>query len=95
MDLVKHEDPWFGIEQEYSLFDADNYPYGWPKGMLFGIKNIFIFLTIIIIGGFPPQQGPFYCGVGAGKVFARDLVEAHYRACLYSGINISGINAEG
>ena len=27
-------------------------------------------------------------------MFARDLIEAHYRACLYSGINISGINAE-
>lgn len=32
--------------------------------------------------------------LGAGKVFARDVVEAHYRACLYAGINISGINAE-
>jgi glutamine synthetase len=31
---------------------------------------------------------------GTGKVFARDLIEAHYRACLYSGVNISGINAE-
>lgn len=31
---------------------------------------------------------------GAGKVFARDAVEAHYRACLYAGVNISGINAE-
>jgi len=45
-------------------------------------------------GGFPGPQGPYYCGVGAGKVFARDLIEAHYRACLYAGINISGINAE-
>ena len=27
-------------------------------------------------------------------MFARDLIEAHYRACLYAGINISGINAE-
>ena len=34
------------------------------------------------------------CAAGAGKVFARDLIEAHYRACLYAGINISGINAE-
>lgn len=33
-------------------------------------------------------------GSGAGKVFARDLIEAHYRCCLYAGINISGINAE-
>lgn len=27
-------------------------------------------------------------------MFARDLIEAHYRACLYAGVNISGINAE-
>ncbi|KAJ5082761.1 Glutamine synthetase beta-Grasp [Penicillium argentinense] len=45
-------------------------------------------------GGFPGAQGPYYCGVGTGKVYCRDIVEAHYRACLYAGINISGINAE-
>ncbi|GMR48907.1 hypothetical protein PMAYCL1PPCAC_19102, partial [Pristionchus mayeri] len=44
--------------------------------------------------GFPGPQGPYYCGVGAGKVYGRDVVEAHYRACLYAGINISGTNAE-
>ena len=38
--------------------------------------------------------GPYYCGVGANKVYGRDVVEAHYRACLYAGINISGTNAE-
>ena len=32
--------------------------------------------------------------LGAGKVYARDLIEAHYRVCLYAGIKISGINAE-
>ncbi|CAL1535083.1 unnamed protein product [Lymnaea stagnalis] len=44
--------------------------------------------------GYPGPQGPYYCGVGADKVYGRDIVEAHYRACLYAGINISGINAE-
>jgi len=44
--------------------------------------------------GYPGPQGPYYCGVGAGKVYGRDIVEAHYRACLYTGINISGTNAE-
>jgi glutamine synthetase len=44
--------------------------------------------------GFPGPQGPYYCGVGANKVYARDIVESHYSACLYAGINISGTNAE-
>uniref|UniRef100_T1IUE5 Glutamine synthetase n=1 Tax=Strigamia maritima TaxID=126957 RepID=T1IUE5_STRMM len=44
--------------------------------------------------GFPGPQGPYYCGVGANKVFGRDIVEAHYRACLYAGIKIAGTNAE-
>jgi glutamine synthetase len=45
-------------------------------------------------GGFPFPQGPFYCSVGFNKLFGRAVAEAHYRACLYSGVNISGINAE-
>ncbi|CAN1812310.1 Glutamine synthetase nodule isozyme [Linum perenne] len=45
-------------------------------------------------GGFPGPQGPYYCGVGADKAFGRDIVDSHYKACLYAGINISGINGE-
>ncbi|KAI4897784.1 hypothetical protein NFI96_034151 [Prochilodus magdalenae] len=44
--------------------------------------------------GFPKPEGPYYCGVGTDKAFGRDISEAHYRACLYAGVNICGSNAE-
>jgi len=44
--------------------------------------------------GYPGPQGPYYCGVGADKVYGRDILEAHYRACLYAGVKIAGTNVE-
>jgi glutamine synthetase len=76
MEAHKEHKPWFGLEQEYTLLDMSDRPYGWP------------------VGGFPGPQGPYYCGVGAGKVYCRDIVESHFKACLYAGIKISGTNAE-
>lgn len=89
MQRVASKHPWFGIEQEYTLFEkgqpGQSYkgsalhgltPYGWPKV------------------GQPKPQGPYYCSVGAENAFGRRVVEAHYKACLGAGINISGINGE-
>ncbi|EPQ62634.1 Bgt-4740 [Blumeria graminis f. sp. tritici] len=76
MEAHKAQKPWFGLEQEYTLLDMHDRPYGWPAG------------------GFPGPQGPYYCGVGSGKVYCRDIVEAHYKACLFAGVKISGTNAE-
>jgi len=45
-------------------------------------------------GGYPPQQGPYYCGVGSDEVCGRELVEEHMTACLTAGIRICGVNAE-
>lgn len=44
--------------------------------------------------GFPAPQGPYYCGVGAGTVTGRELVERHMQACIDAGIMIYGVNAE-
>ncbi|GMN46563.1 hypothetical protein TIFTF001_015747 [Ficus carica] len=46
------------------------------------------------VGAYPGPQGPYYCGAGADKSFGRDISDAHYKACLYAGINISGTNGE-
>uniref|UniRef100_A0A158P618 glutamine synthetase n=1 Tax=Angiostrongylus cantonensis TaxID=6313 RepID=A0A158P618_ANGCA len=44
--------------------------------------------------GYPAPKGPYYCGVGANRVFGREVVNAHYRACLHTGLSIFGVNAE-
>jgi len=44
--------------------------------------------------GYPGPQGPYYCAVGANNSYGRDVVDAHYKACLYAGVKICGINGE-
>ncbi|WOG92148.1 hypothetical protein DCAR_0311408 [Daucus carota subsp. sativus] len=58
-------------------------PIGWPTEGYPDRRLAYIYL-----------YGPYYCGIGADKAFGRDIVDAHYKASLHSGINISSINGE-
>jgi len=44
--------------------------------------------------GYPAPQGPYYCSIGFINNFGLEVADCHYRACLYAGIYVSGINAE-
>jgi len=79
-DAGKEEEPWYGIEQEYTMLSSANKfstrPYGWPEK------------------GYPGNQGPYYCSVGGNVCFGRAISDMHMKACLYAGLTISGTNAE-
>jgi glutamine synthetase len=79
-DFVKKEETWYGIEQEYTLIGDSTKFTTHPLGW----PN----------NGYPGQQGPYYCSAGANVCFGRLIADAHYKACLYAGIKISGTNAE-
>jgi len=81
------EEPWFGIEQEYTLF-KDGVPLGWPKSTATSGFGPTVQL------GYPGPQGPYYCSAGADVAFGRDLVEEHLDKILKAGVQCSGINAE-
>lgn len=73
------DEPLFGIEQEYIIFDRDKkVPYQWAS---MGDPGC---------GG----QGPYYCGVGGDRCFGRKIADQHLQACLRAGIDICGTNAE-
>jgi glutamine synthetase len=66
------------LEQEFTLFNLDERT---PLGWP--------------EGGMPSRaQGPYYCSVGPENNFGRAITESLYKACLYAGINISGVNGE-
>jgi glutamine synthetase len=71
------------------------------NGMIYGIEQEYTFMRLNgrpygfpEVDGEPGPQGPYYCGVGAGRVMGRDVIEIHTQACLDAGLMISGTNAE-
>ncbi|CAE8717224.1 unnamed protein product, partial [Polarella glacialis] len=83
MTKYKQLDPWFGIEQEYTLMvpgkvgEKATVPLGFNKD-----------------GSAPAPQGPYYTSAGFGVAIGRPIADEHYTMCMEAGVKISGINAE-
>jgi len=83
MEKYKKHDPWFGIEQEYTLMvpgkvgEVPKQPLGFNKD-----------------GSEPAPQGPYYCSAGTGNSIGRQVADEHYIKCLQAGVKIAGTNAE-
>eukprot|EP00913_Durusdinium_trenchii_P017937 g16855.t1 len=83
MDRYRSLDPWFGIEQEYTLM----------KPGKVGLKPT-VPLGFNADGSEPAPQGPYYTGAGFNVAIGRPVADEHYKLCMEAGVKISGINAE-
>ena len=72
------EEPFFGLEQEFFIMKK-------------GTKTPIGFPED---GSKPKPRGQYYCSVGASNCIGGEIMECFYRAALYAGIKVSGINSE-
>jgi glutamine synthetase len=96
----KDQDPWFGMEQEYILYELTDQgvkPYGWqsadrPSAKFPNQEHPKVLSSAVCNEILP--SAPSYCGVGGDRAFGRKIVEKHFQYCLYAGIKVCGINGE-
>ncbi len=74
-----HEEPWFGLEQEYYMLDKHT-------EQIIGFK--------LDIGISSTRIGKYYCNPIYQDKITTKIAEQHAIACLEANIKISGINAE-
>jgi len=83
MTKYKSHDPWFGIEQEFTLMKAGKVGETPKQPLGFNAD-----------GSEPAPQGPYYCSAGFGVSIGRPVSDDHYLKCLQAGVKIAGQNAE-
>jgi len=68
---------------------------------MFGIEQEFFLVKNDYPIGFPidraflpKEQKNYYCGVGGSNAIGRECVEKAFDRCIYSGLSVTGLNAE-
>eukprot|EP00931_Biecheleriopsis_adriatica_P014273 TRINITY_DN115_c1_g1_i2.p1 TRINITY_DN115_c1_g1~~TRINITY_DN115_c1_g1_i2.p1 ORF type:complete len:373 (-),score=82.17 TRINITY_DN115_c1_g1_i2:211-1329(-) len=83
MQKYQMHDPWYGIEQEYTLMKPGK--VGATPTIPFGFNKD---------DSEPEPQGPYYTGAGFNVAIGRPVAEEHLAKCQEAGVKIAGINAE-
>ena len=80
-DQYSESEPWYGLEQEFFIMKPTD--TGSKSSNPIGIN----------INDAEPQ-GQYYCSVGGGNTFGRNIAEQAYHLALEAGLTCSGMNAE-
>ena len=92
------QEPLFGIEQEYIMFERDykkdskNIVFDDGSSLGMNLPKPFKWIKHDEPGS--GSQGPYYCSVGGGVCFGREISDTHLKYCLQAGLSICGTNAE-
>lgn len=89
-------EPLVGIEQEYIIFERkmEFTKEEFCDGSSVHKKNQLPYKWIKHNEPGSGPQGPYYCSVGGGVCFGREISDKHLELCLKAGLSICGTNTE-
>lgn len=92
-DLTPHSTNTHHILKQNEFAEDETIWFGIEQEyMMFSSNSKQLYCSDEFIG--KEKHNKYYCGVGASRVFGREIAEKHMNLCLDAGLKICGINAE-